>query len=165
MKPESTTLWVMGSSPQVTPDGLSEGRPRILYAGAKESQRSAVTEWLQSAGYETVSADDSIAALASLAQLLPAAVILEARLPGLDGFRLCALIKSHASYGEVPVILLGAQDNPYDGAEAKVVDADEFLAEPIRADALVATVGRLLALEASETRPEADGMNRDAYKR
>ena len=152
MKPEVKTLKGMVPDPRVAAHEPLPGRPRVLYAGSEEPQHRPVAEWLRSAGYEAVSAANGVAALASLAQARPAAVILEADLPSLDGFRLCALVKAHAVYRGIPVIILSAHSSAFGRAEANIVGADAFLAEP-REDVFVATVGRLLAPQASQTIP------------
>lgn len=73
--------------------------------------------------------------------------ILDLRMPGMDGFQLCAQIRAAERERRMPVLFLTAH---YDEAEwsvrARELGADDFVLKPITRRALLARVGALLRL-------------------
>ena len=81
-----------------------------------------------------------------LAQLPADLIVLDIRLPDMDGFEVCERLKSDPRTRDIPVLMKTAA---YSDAASRdrglAVGAAEFLSEPVEADVLVETVQRLLA--------------------
>ncbi len=93
---------------------------------------------LESAGYTILVASDGAAALARLDLVTPDAILLDALMPGLDGFETCRRIKAHAEWSHIPVIFmtgLSATSHIVKGFEAGGVD---YVVKPVRTPEVLA---------------------------
>src|SRR5688572_10746884 len=75
--------------------------------------RRILEGWLES-DYQVVPFQDAEGFLDALPEQTPDVVILDVRLPGLDGFRACKALRSDERYAQVPVLFLTASDDDVD---------------------------------------------------
>jgi DNA-binding response OmpR family regulator/DNA-binding CsgD family transcriptional regulator len=93
---------------------------------------------LEAGGYSVVVAVDGASALERLELVAPDAILLDAMMPGLDGFEVCRRIKTEAAWSHVPVIFMtGLSDTSeiVKGFEAGGVD---YVVKPVRAQEVIA---------------------------
>lgn len=96
---------------------------------------------------ETRFAMNGAAALKAMAQSLPDMVLLDAEMPGMDGFEVCKLIKTDPDFRDVPVIMVTGHSDPdfeLAGFRAGVAD---FIAKPVREQLVLARVTSHLRLK------------------
>ena len=74
-------------------------------------------------------------------------VLLDVMMPGMDGFEVCRRLKSQASTGHLPIVLVTALDQPSDRVRGLDAGADDFLIKPIDEVALLARVRSLARLK------------------
>lgn len=87
-------------------------------------------EYLEHAGYRVVEAPDAIAGIALAKELLPAIVIMDLSMPGLDGWQATKLLKSDPATSRIGIVALSAFHEPPSRRRAKEAGADFFLAKP-----------------------------------
>ncbi|MCI0565301.1 MAG: response regulator, partial [Nitrososphaera sp.] len=104
---------------------------------------SALTSLFTRAGYETAMASSGPDAL-SLLSWKPDLVILDVRLPGMDGFAVCRQIRQTPTY--LPVVMLTAKDEASDKVAGLELGADIYLTKPFEPSSLLAQVRALLRL-------------------
>ena len=103
-----------------------------------------------SAEYFDVSAAMSGAdALALCEQNLCDIVLLDAMMPGMDGFEVCRRLKSSPATAHIPVVMVTALDQPSDRLRGLDAGADDFLTKPVDDTALLARVRSLVRLKAT----------------
>ncbi|HML23601.1 MAG TPA: hybrid sensor histidine kinase/response regulator [Aggregatilinea sp.] len=102
-----------------------------------------VKQTLDAEGYSMVAVRSAEQALVAVADCLPAALIVDARLPDMDGRQLCQAVKSDETVGFLPVILIGADD--WD--DESELGEDVALSAPVDADALARWLRRLLRIK------------------
>jgi len=122
-------------------------RARVLVVDDEESNRKLLTRLL-SADYDVVTAPDGEHALRLLESMDVDLVLLDVRLPGLDGFEVCSRLKELERMRLVPVVLitgLGMREHRIRGIH---VGADDFLTKPFDAEELYARVASLVRLKA-----------------
>ena len=93
---------------------------------------------LEENGYTVLVAADGASALERLELVTPDAVLLDARMPGLDGFETCQRLKSHPAWSHIPVIFmtgLSQTDHIVKGFEAGGVD---YVVKPVRTPEVLA---------------------------
>ena len=103
---------------------------------------------LQDQGYSTLTASSGEEALAVVAQQAPDLILLDAMLPGTDGFQVARQLKANQSTANIPIIMLsalGEQSARLLGLEA---GAEDFLSKPVASDELWLRVRNLLRLKA-----------------
>ncbi len=123
---------------------MADRRPTILHVDDDEANRYAVTRSLVKAGFDVTEAADGATALAQLADH-PDLVILDVRLPDINGFEVCRRIKADPATAAIPVLHLSA--SLVSGtAKAQGLDggADGYLIRPVEPVELIATVNALL---------------------
>ncbi len=87
------------------------------------------------------------AALRSMGQFLPDIILLDAEMPGMDGFEVCTLIRTDPELSDVPVIMVTAHhDAEFELAGFRAGAAD-FVTKPVSPQLLVARVKTHLRLK------------------
>jgi two-component system cell cycle response regulator len=88
-------------------------------------------------------------ALALCEQNLCDIVLLDAMMPGMDGFEVCRRLKSSPVTAHIPVVMVTALDQPSDRLRGLDAGADDFLTKPVDDTALLARVRSLVRLKAT----------------
>jgi len=93
---------------------------------------------LEDSGYTVLVAADGASALERLELVTPDAVLMDAQMPGLDGFETCRRLKSHPAWSHIPVIFmtgLSETDHIVKGFDAGGVD---YVVKPVRTPEVLA---------------------------
>lgn len=93
---------------------------------------------LEADGYTVLVASDGASALARLDLVTPDAILLDALMPGLDGFETCRRIKAHVEWSHIPVIFMtGLSETSHivKGFDAGGVD---YVVKPVRTQEVLA---------------------------
>ncbi|HLG69861.1 MAG TPA: response regulator [Chloroflexota bacterium] len=110
----------------------------VLVVDDDSSIVSTVSAVLQEEGYAVTTANDGQAALRKLDQELPALVLLDMRMPVMDGWQFAQEIKRRGI--EVPIVVMtAAQDAQRWAVE---IGADGYVAKPFDIDELLGVVER-----------------------
>jgi DNA-binding response OmpR family regulator len=102
---------------------------------------------LRGAGLEAEAFTGGRAALAGLAAVPADLVILDVRMPDLDGFETLRRIREAPATARLPVIMLTANAAADDRMRAESLGADDFIAKPFEPADALARVRALLARE------------------
>ena len=93
---------------------------------------------LESEGYTVLVASDGESALARLDLVTPDAILMDALMPGMDGFETCRRVKAHPEWQHIPVIFMtGLSETSHivKGFEAGGVD---YVVKPVRTPEVLA---------------------------
>jgi DNA-binding response OmpR family regulator len=99
---------------------------------------------LQKAGYEVVEALDGDEGLLK-ALRKPDLIFLDIRLPKIDGWELCKILKSEPRTQKIPVVMLTGCGQPIQAEYGKLCGADAYLTKPWDPKELMETTRRLLS--------------------
>ncbi|MFI5269231.1 MAG: response regulator transcription factor [Chloroflexota bacterium] len=114
---------------------------RILLVDDDKAVLSGLRRALARAGFDVISAQDGETALELALTTKPDAVVLDVKLPGIDGFKVCALLREASS---VPILMLTAKDTIPDRVAGLERGADDYLVKPFAVKELLARVRALL---------------------
>jgi len=89
------------------------------------------------------------AALASLQDEVPDVMVLDLRMPGIDGLEVLKKVKKH--YPDVQVVILTGHGSDKDREEAERLGAFDYLEKPVNIDTLVTTIRKALAQKWDES--------------
>ncbi|NUZ06284.1 response regulator transcription factor [Piscinibacter koreensis] len=93
---------------------------------------------LENEGYTVLVAASGEAALERLDLVTPDAILLDAMMPGLDGFATCARIKRHAAWAHIPVIFMTGLSDTDDVLRGFAAGGVDYVVKPVRAPEVVA---------------------------
>jgi two-component system response regulator TtrR len=113
--------------------------------------RSFVCELLESVGYVTTELSSGDAVLSAAARERPAAVLLDVRLPGLNGYEVCRELRNRYGNSVAIVFVSGERTEAFDRAAGLLIGADDYLAKPVDPSELIARITRLV------DRPRSNG--------
>ncbi len=119
---------------------------RILVCDDTPANREMLQEILQHAGFSTIAVESGEAVLPVIADEKPDLVLLDIRMPGLDGFEVCDWIKRNPETEFLPVVLVTALSEMRDRVRSAQVGADDFITLPVNRLELVARAKSLLRL-------------------
>ena len=95
---------------------------------------------LKADGHMVIEAESGLEALEMLEQIRPDLIILDVRMPGMDGFELCERIRGRAETRRTPVIFLSAACSIDERVKGLSVGGDDFIRKPFDGAELIARV-------------------------
>ena len=87
---------------------------------------------LEGDGYDVLVASDGAAALARLDLVTPDVILLDALMPGLDGFETCRRIKVHPAWSHIPVIFMTGLSETSHIVRAFEAGGVDYVVKPVR---------------------------------
>ena len=99
---------------------------------------------LEAAGYLVHTADCGKTALNHAAEQRPDLVILDLRLPDINGYEVCRELRKLYNRWDVPILMLTALDQPADELRGFAHGADAYLMKPFEHSDLLRTISLLL---------------------
>lgn len=130
---------------------MTESTATVLHIEDNEANRYVVRRILEKAGFEVFEATSGEAGLRAVAAHQPDLVVLDVKLPGMNGFEVCREIKSNPETAFIPVLHLSASFvKSQDKVQGLDSGADAYLAQPVEPVELVATARSLLRIRQAE---------------
>ncbi|GEM_PF-280344 len=127
--------------------------PTILVADDSHMVRRLLGAIL-SRDYQVRTAEDGAQAVTAALEHRPDLILLDALMPGMDGFTACAALKADPRTCEIPVIFLTSLQGEADEVRALDAGAIDFIQKPINAAAVTARIRNHLALKQAKDRLE-----------
>ncbi len=97
-----------------------------------------LSDLLTEAGYYVRQAPNGELALWTAQSRPPELILLDIRMPGIDGFEVCRRLKASPELNQVPVIFLSAQHDTDDKVRGFALGAVDFIAKPFQAEEILA---------------------------
>ena len=124
---------------------------KILVVDDDPDILDALTMILESQGYQVVTAQDGIEALANLKAESPDLMILDLMMPKMDGFTVCKELQDPrwSKYKNMPILILTsvreeASRRRYELETGLELNVDDYVEKPVPPDILVERVGNLI---------------------
>jgi len=131
-----------------------EGKKKILVADDQTELRMVLSERLQRAGYDTLTAADGVEALEKAREGRPDLILLDVMMPRMNGFQVLERLKKDEALMDVPVIMLTGKKEDADIEKGISGYAEKYLIKPYAFDELLAEVQRSIAIR--ERKPDAE---------
>jgi DNA-binding NarL/FixJ family response regulator len=135
------------------PTLATASRGLALVIDDDDDDRALVSALLRRAGFATRELQSGADVLQAAAEERPVVVVLEVRLPGLNGYEVCRALRD--AYGESVAIVFvsGERTESFDRVAGLLVGADDYMVKPFDAAELIARVLRLTDHKAPSAEP------------
>ena len=117
---------------------------KILVIDDEVTQRMLVKEYLEEAGFLVRLAEDGKHGLRMATSLAPDLILLDALLPSIDGYRVCAELRRHPKTADIPIVLITASKEVDAIAKGLAAGATDFITKPVEFQFLADRVGVVL---------------------
>ena len=119
---------------------------KLLVVDDTSASLRLLTDILKEEGYEVRSAISGELALRAAASNPPDLVLLDIRMPGMDGYEVCRRLKAEPATRDVPVIFVSAVTETDEKVRGFEMGAVDFVTKPYQRDELMARVRTHLEL-------------------
>ena len=106
-------------------------KPLILVIEDEDDIRGMITVILRSMDLDVLGAASGPEGLKLAIKERPELVLLDIRLPGMDGFDVCRSIKVDVQTSKIPVVMVTAMDQHKDVEKALAYGADGYIVKPL----------------------------------
>ena len=121
----------------------------VLIVDDEPAITAALMTRLQACGYQVYHALNGLAALEATQMHQPDVIILDIRMPDIDGFDVCRRLKANPDHAHIPVIFLSADIQ--DSARKRAFDAgaSAYLSKPYESSEVIKTIEKVTSETAS----------------
>ena len=118
---------------------VESARQRVLVVEDDASTRELLSVALHKRGFEVLLAEDGASGLAVAKGERPDLILLDLRLPGMDGLAVLQALKQEPGTAAIPVITMTGSEGLNDGTRARVLSlgASDFVTKPFDLDMLI----------------------------
>jgi putative two-component system response regulator len=124
-----------------------EVKSTVLVVDDEKEARDWLVHLLEVKGYTTVAVPDGESAIEVVSASPPDLILLDLRMPGLDGLAVATRLKSDPSTKAIPIIMVTGVDDRDSRISALERGVEEFLLKPVDRDELLPRVRNLLRLK------------------
>lgn len=133
------------TNPAMTMKSVTRPRDVVLVVDDSPEALSFLTDALEEAGVTVLVALDGRKALALLEKVTPDVILMDAIMPGLDGFETCRQLKRNSQVAHVPVIFMTGLTETEHILKGFAVGGVDYVTKPIVAETLIARMYAHLA--------------------
>lgn len=119
-------------------------QPTVLVVDDSPTVRKIVQMTLQREHIRVITASDGLSALTSVADEMPALILLDIQLPRMNGYDICQIIRKNLQFRQIPIIMLSGKDGLFDKMRGRLSGSTEYLTKPFDTAELVQTVKKHL---------------------
>ncbi len=117
---------------------------RILLVEDEAELRDTISNLLREQGYGITVCTSAEEALRTTDSSIPDLILIDIKLPGIDGFELFQELRKNPAYGSVPVVFLTAFNSLQAAMAAKQQGAAEYITKPFDLEYLLTVVRGLV---------------------
>jgi DNA-binding response OmpR family regulator len=121
-------------------NAVESPRDIVLLVDDSPESLSFLTEALEESGYSVLIATSGASALSIADRITPDLILLDAVMPGMDGFETCQRLKAHGAVAQVPVIFMTGLTETEHVVRALGAGGVDYLTKPINVDELRARI-------------------------
>lgn len=112
----------------------------VMIVDDTPSNLGVLFECLHNAGFKVLAAQDGVSALGQAERAKPDIILLDIRMPGLDGYETCGRLKSAGVTKDIPVIFMTALSDTQDKVKAFAVGGVDYITKPFQHEEVLARV-------------------------
>ncbi|TVQ45789.1 MAG: diguanylate cyclase [Gloeocapsa sp. DLM2.Bin57] len=125
---------------------MTNQKSNILIVDDTPDNLRLLTDLLSSRGYKIRIAPDGEFALDSVKANPPDLILLDIRMPNLDGYEVCRRLKANPQTEKIPVIFLSALGEEIDKTKAFAVGGSDYITKPFQLEEVLARINHQLKI-------------------
>lgn len=127
-------------------------RERIVVIDDNANDAELIRRVVERAGYEVGTARSGEEGLRLVRELYPDCIVVDYRMPGMNGYEVCRHIKGDPTLQSIPVLMLTGADSAKNLVDGLDAGADDFVTKSSDIEVLLARVRALLRVKAFQDR-------------
>ncbi len=142
--PRESLIAFMKSN-QIPMESLESGRKRVLVVDDDEAIIEMFSELLERDGrFEVRTATTGYDAGIMTEQFRPDVLLLDFKLPDVNGTVVCRTIRANPNYRHMQIIIISGVADPDEVAELRAAGADDFIRKPFDINAVIGRIAEML---------------------
>lgn len=133
-------------------------KEKIMIVEDEEDILELIRYNLEREGYSTICVESGEICLEKTRDLMPDLILLDLMLPGIDGLRVCRIIKNDSKTAHIPVIMVTAKGEEADIITGLEMGADDYLPKPFSPKVLIARIRSVLRRIQGQEQEDAGGV-------
>ncbi|MBN2702097.1 MAG: sigma-54-dependent Fis family transcriptional regulator [Methylothermaceae bacterium] len=125
----------------------SDPKPLLLVVDDTPANLRLLFDLLSARGFDLSVAEDGESALQQLEYICPDLILLDVRMPQLDGFETCRRLKQRAETRDIPIIFMSALTDTVDKVKGFALGAVDYISKPFQQEEVLARIDTHLDLE------------------
>lgn len=122
----------------IRPD--AKDRPILLLIEDTKEATIMLTDYLQMAGYQILSARDALTGMDLAKRIRPDLILMDVQLPGMDGLEATRRLRADPDFRTLPIIALTALAMPGDRERCLAAGATDYITKPVSLKKLAARI-------------------------
>jgi two-component system, chemotaxis family, response regulator PixG len=103
-----------------------------------------IQSYLGTDRFEVATVENPMASMSALFDMKPDLILMDVSMPGIDGNRLCQILKRSSVFTNVPIIMVSGNTGLLDKEKAKAAGATDYLTKPFSQEELLSMVEQYL---------------------
>lgn len=130
---------------------MADSSHTVLVVDDSADLRALVAESLRKLGnFTVVTADDGVEGLQRYFEIHPDCVVIDVKMPGLDGYQLVRALRGDPASRATPLVILSAMIQEKDRLAGFISGVDEYLMKPVGPLQLVQTIREVIGRSETE---------------
>ncbi|NJL49422.1 MAG: response regulator [Leptolyngbyaceae cyanobacterium SM2_5_2] len=130
----------------MTRQDLTRANETLLIVDDSPENLRFLAQTLQERGYRVRCVKSGAMALRSVKALQPDLILLDIRMPEMDGYTVCQQLKADPALQAIPVVFLSALDEALDKVKAFAVGGADFITKPFQVEELLVRIAHQLTI-------------------
>jgi len=119
---------------------------KILLVDDEEGFLSVIKEALEIRGFDIVTAKSAIEAGLELSSKKPDLILMDIKMPGIDGLQACAAIKKNPDTNNIPIMVVSAISEEAQVKRAHKMGISDYFVKPVDIEKLVNRIKEALSI-------------------
>jgi diguanylate cyclase (GGDEF)-like protein len=120
---------------------------KILIVDDTEANIHLLSDFLPNWGYEVETANSGMAGLHNVGLFKPDLILLDIKMPDIDGYEVCQQLKANPETQNIPVIFLSALDEVIDKVRAFEAGGVDYITKPLQLQELLVRIENQMSLQ------------------
>ena len=120
---------------------------KILLVDDEEGFLSVIKEALEIRGFDIVTAKSAIEAGLELSSKKPDLILMDIKMPGIDGLQACAAIKKNPDTNNIPIMVVSAISEEAQVKRAHKMGISDYFVKPVDIEKLVNRIKETLGIQ------------------